>query len=195
MTATGTQALETLLAGNLRFRTGNSKLHSYREEQLGDLAQTQSPIAAILACSDSRVAPEVIFDQPLGTVFAARTPGNVNADSVKWMIQIAVEDLHSPLVLVVAHTGCLAVTQIVQGELTGPGGPLRAQISSALTRARSHNPTDLVMATVRENVYVTIERLSNESHELRKAMERGTTVVAGAVYDMHTGKVEVLPSR
>jgi carbonic anhydrase len=195
MMATASRALETLLAGNERFRTANGTPYRYTAKDLAHLADTQSTIAAILTCSDSRVAPEVVFDQPLGTVFAARTPGNVSADSVKWMIDIAVETLGVPLFLVVGHTGCLAVGQVVHGELTGPGGALRAQINSALMRARSANTDDLVLATIEENVYQTIERLSNESHELRLALQNGTTTVVGAVYDMHTGEVRVLPQR
>lgn len=187
--------LETLLIGNERFRTGNGREYRYTKETLSELADSQSPIAAVLTCSDSRVAPEIVFDQPLGTVFAARTPGNVSADSVKWMIDIAVENLGVPLFMVVGHTGCLAVTQIVEGDLTGPGGSLRNQISAAHIYAKSKNPQDIVLATVKENVFITIDRLVNESHQLRMAAEAGRTVIVGAVYDMHTGEVEVLPTR
>jgi carbonic anhydrase len=183
------------MAGNERFRTGSGTLYRYTPRELSALAESQSPIAAILACSDSRVAPEIMFDQPLGSVFAARTPGNVSADSVKWMIDIAVEALEVPLFLVVAHTGCLAVTQVVNGDLTGPGGVLRAQINSALMRARSSDATDLMRATLEENVRETIARLSNESNELRTAIARGKCTVAGAVYDMHTGEVQLLEPR
>lgn len=195
MTATGSRSMDTLLEGNERFRTGNGTLVRYTPERLRQLAESQSPIAAILACSDSRVAPEVVFDQPLGTVFAARTPGNTSADSVKWMIDIAVDELGVPLFLVVGHTGCLAVTQVVQGELTGPGGPLRAQINSALMRARSFGTRDLLRATIEENVRETIDRLRNESYELRRAVESGRTQVMGAVYDLHSGEVRVLEPR
>jgi carbonic anhydrase len=136
-----------------------------------------------------------MFDQPLGSVFAARTPGNVSADSVKWMIDIAVEALEVPLMLVVAHTGCLAVTQVVEGDLTGPGGVLRTQISAALMRAKSMQAPDLMRTTLEENVYETITRLSNESNELRTALARGKCTIAGAVYDMHTGRVHILGER
>lgn len=190
-----TKELETLLAGNERFRTGNGRTYSYTEETLRLLAGEQRPVAAVLTCSDSRVAPEIIFDQPLGTMFAARTPGNVSADSVKWMIDIAVENLEVPLFLVVGHTGCLAVTQVVNGEFAGPGGTLRVQISSALSRAKSESPADLVLETVKHNVFETIERLKQESHELRTAMKSEKTVVRGAVYHMETGEIEILEVR
>ena len=83
----------------------------------------------------------------------------------------------------------------MHGELTGPGGALRTQINSALMKAKSANKHDLMRATIEENVYQTIERLSNESNELRMAVQNGTTTVVGAVYDMHTGEVRVLPQR
>ena len=160
-----------------------------------EIARGQKPLAAIVACSDSRVAPEVVFDQPLGAVFAARTPGNVSADSVKWMIEIAVKELDVPLLLVIGHTGCLAVTQIVEGQVSGPGGMLRHQISAALIRARSANPDDVMHQTVIENVYQTIDKLCGESYELKQALDAGTTSIIGGVYDIDSGRVDILEQR
>lgn len=195
MTEGAQASLDALLAGNERFRNGKSTRETYSPEQLRELSESQAPIAAIVACSDSRVAPEVVFDQPLGTVFAARTPGNVSADSVKWMIDIAVDELKVPLLLVMGHTGCLAVTQIVNGEMTGAGGRLRHQIGTALSRAKSKDPEDLLYQTVIENVYQTIRMLREESEELKKALRNGTTSITGAVYDMETGRVDILAER
>ena len=195
MTSDAQASLDQLLAGNERFRNGESTRETYSLEQLKEIAQGQKPIAAIVACSDSRVAPEVVFDQPLGTVFAARTPGNVSADSVKWMIDIAVEELHVPLLLVMGHTGCLAVTQIVEGKLTGPGGRLRNQINTAISRARSRGTGDLMHYTTVENVYQTIRILCDESRELQRALSSGTTSIIGSVYDMETGRVDILEER
>ena len=188
-------SLDVLLAGNERFRNGKSTRETYSLAQLQKIAKGQKPLAAIVACSDSRVAPEIVFDQPLGTVFAARTPGNVSADSVKWMIEIAVKELKVPLLLVIGHTGCLAVTQIVEGQASGPGGMLRHQISAALIRAQSANPDDLVRQTVVENVYGTIGKLLDESYELKKAIANGTTSITGGVYDMESGRVDILEPR
>lgn len=189
------EALEQLREGNERFRTGSGVHRVYDPAALSELSRAQSPIAAILACSDSRVSPEIVFDQPLGSVFAARTPGNVHADSVKWMLDIAVGNLDVPLVLVVGHTGCLAVSQIVAGQLTGPGGPLRSQIQAAYLRVRGVSEGDVLRAAVTENVYETVSRLKNDSWELRRAMGGGKVAIKGAVYDMETGAVEFLPDR
>ena len=71
-----------------RFRTGQSRAVAYSPDQLRQLSEKQTPKVAIIACSDSRVTPEVVFDQPLGTVFASRVPGNVASDSAKWMLEI-----------------------------------------------------------------------------------------------------------
>ncbi|MCH7904658.1 MAG: carbonic anhydrase [Armatimonadetes bacterium] len=195
MTDDAKASLDVLLAGNERFRNGKSTRETYSLAQLQEIAKGQKPLAAIVACSDSRVAPEVVFDQPLGTVFAARTPGNVSADSVKWMIEIAVDELKVPLLLVIGHTGCLAVTQIVEGQASGPGGMLRHQISAALTRARSVNKDDVMYQTIIENVYQTISKLREESYELKKAIANGTTSIIGAVYDMESGRVDILEQR
>ncbi len=195
MIETAQEALEALARGNERFRTGESLLRKYSSAELEQIALGQRPRAAILACSDSRVAPEVVFDQPLGSVFAARTPGNVSADSVKWMLDIAVGELGVPLVLVVGHSGCLAVSQIVHGKITGPGGALRAQILGALLKARGAPEGELIHATVVENVYQTVSRLRDESWELRRAIGGRRASIAGAVYEMTTGAVEFLPER
>ena len=194
MTEDAQASLDLLLAGNERFRNGESTRETYSLEQLKEIAQGQKPIAAIVACSDSRVAPEVVFDQPLGTVFAARTPGNVSADSVKWMIDIAVEELHVPLLLVMGHTGCLAVTQVVHGNLTGPGVTLRRQIDKAMRRAKSTGG-DLQQDTTVENVYQTILDLRETTYGLKRAQDRGLTSIIGSVYDMETGKVDILDER
>lgn len=195
MTEAAKVSLDELLAGNERFRNGESTREIYSPEQLREIAKGQKPIAAIVACSDSRVAPEVVFEQPLGTVFAARTPGNVCADSVKWMIDIAVENLHVPLLLVMGHTGCLAITQVVEGNLTGPGVTLRRQIDKAMTRAKSLEGDDLMLDTAVENVHLTIELLREGTHELRRAQNRGLTTILGCIYDMQTGKVDILEER
>src|SRR2546421_9902116 len=102
---------DMLVAGNERFRSGNGGQHPYSPANLEILASTQQrPIAAVLACSDSRVAPEIIFDQPLGGLFSSRVPGNCVADSARWALEMAVVDLEVPLVVVLGHTGSLAIS-------------------------------------------------------------------------------------
>src|SRR5579862_2108274 len=114
--------LQQLLDGNERFRTGRPKQQLYTEERLRDIASHQKPIAGVIACSDSRITPEVVLDQPLGNLFASRVPGNVASDSAKWMLELAVGEFHVPLVVVMGHTHCLAVGSLLDGDKGGAGG-------------------------------------------------------------------------
>src|SRR5580704_746020 len=112
----GQQVLDELLAGNNRFRMGKGRSYVYSPDHLKALAANQKPIAAVIACSDSRITPEIVFDQPLGALFASRVPGNVASDSAKWMLELAVGEFHVPLVMVMGHSGCLAVGQLLDGD-------------------------------------------------------------------------------
>lgn len=191
MTADADDALDTLLKGNQRFATGNSIHRIYGETERIEIAEDQRPFAAVVACADSRVAPEVVFDQPLGAIFCARVPGNVAADSALWMVDIAT-DFDIPLVLVVGHTNCLAVGQIVRGEERGVGGPLRSMISYAVFQAQRQSPTDLMQAALEENVRQTVEELPKRCASLHRAVVDGKCVVLGAIYEMESGEVRML---
>ena len=184
-------SLEILYEGHRRFREGAPQTRAYTPEDLDRIATRQRPVAAIVACSDSRVAPEILFDQPLGSVFASRVPGNVASDSAKWMLEIAVSELHVPLVMVLGHTGCLAVGQIVEGR-SGPGGSMRLDVQKALHRARLDNPPDVYRAAVEQNVLLAVENLRRDSYAVQRALERREVGIIGAVYDMAAGEVTLL---
>ena len=186
------EALEQMHEGHRRFREGRPLATAYTQEQIRELSVKQYPIAAVVACSDSRVAPEILFDQPLGSIFASRVPGNVASDSAKWMLDIAVTEIKVPLVIVLGHTGCLAVGQIVEGKIGGSGGMLRSDVQKAVHRARLENPEDLYLQSVIENVGLTVENLKRDSYAVQKAFERGEFGLIGAYYDMPTGEVVLL---
>jgi carbonic anhydrase len=186
------ESLAQLIAGNDRFLRGTSQLRPYTPEELRDLAAGQEPIAAIIACADSRVTPEIIFDQPLGKLFVSRTPGNVASESSKWMLDIAIEEMKVPLLVVVGHTGCLAAQQVVDGKITGSGGMLRLQIAQAAALARGAPHDDLYVQTVIENAKETVRRLSEDSWPLHAALLEGRAAAVAALYRMETGRVEWL---
>ncbi len=183
-------ALSRLLEGNERFRTTGSGLQPYTAAHLHELAIEQVPFAAIIACSDSRVSPEIIFDQPLGALFVSRVPANVASDGTKWMIDLAVGSFQVPLVLVLAHTGCLAVKQIVENK-PGPGGSLRDRVHAAMHHVASGEPETLYERTIVANAKKTCRDLLEESSALEKAVKAGITEVRTALYDMETGRVLV----
>ena len=186
------KALEELLAGNARFRTGKPNQRTYELEHLEDLANGQKPIAAVVACMDSRVTPEIVFDQPLGSIFVARVPGNVASDSAKWMLELAVGEMHVPLVMVVGHTGCLAIGQLLDGDKGGPGGALRQEIQFAVFEAKSKNPTDLYREAVIQNAKHTVEKLKRDSLAVYQAIENKQCEIVSALYEMKTGEVHLV---
>jgi len=186
------QVLDDLLDGNQRFREGHMHSHSYTPEALLYISRNQAPKAAIIACADSRVSPDLIFDQPLGSIFASRVPGNVASDSAKWMLDIAIQEFKVPLVMVMGHTGCLAVGQLLDGDKGGAGGLHRYSVLTAVYRAKEKNPADLYLEAVEQNVRQTVEHLARESHTVRNAIEQGITSIVGAVYEMETGTVYLL---
>lgn len=186
------EALAELWEGHQRFCGQAIAARNYKQEHLGHLVQNPSPIAAIVACSDSRVAPEILFDQALGQLFVSRVPGNVASDGTKWMLEIAVSELKVPLVIVLGHTHCLAVGQMVEGKIGGAGGALRLDVQKAVHRAKMGQDKDVFKSAVRENVLLTLENLHRDSFATQKAIERGELGLVGAVYDMDTGAVELV---
>ncbi|MCB8933432.1 MAG: carbonic anhydrase [Chthonomonadaceae bacterium] len=181
--------LEELKEGNRRFREGRSQHRTYSQPELAHLAAGQAPRAAIVACSDSRVVPEVLFDQPLGALFVSRVPGNVASDGTRWMIEIAMSAFEIPLVVVLGHTGCLAVKSIVEDTSGSEGGLLRLKTIRAVARARMRPGGDLLRTAVEENARSSVEELSQESAILRAAIVGGRTHAVAMVYEMETGTV------
>ena len=113
---TSEAAMATLLEGNDRYVSGTSTATNSPEAR-GDLVAGQSPLAAVVCCSDSRCVPEVVFDQPLGSIFTCAIAGNVVTDEVIASLDYAIDHLQIPLIVVLGHTGCGAVTAAVQGTV------------------------------------------------------------------------------
>jgi len=185
------QVWDSLMAANRRFVAGKPQtrdLVSLRHK----LASGQSPKAIILSCSDSRVGPELIFDQSLGDIFVVRTAGNV-ADAVSLgSIEYAVDHLHSPLLVVLGHQECGAVNAACSGEKM-PSPNLDAiveKISAAVAQAKSYaKADDLVESAIKENVHRSAMDLVANSEIIRNAVKSGKLSVIEAEYELDTGKV------
>src|SRR5437867_2580619 len=188
------QALAELKEGNKRF-VENRMLHPRTdlERIRTTFAEGQNPLAIILTCSDSRVPAEIIFDQGIGHLFVVRVAGNVaNGDEIG-SIEYAVEYLHSPLCVVMGHTGCGAVTAaIAGGRLALNIDQLVRQIKTAVAKTRREKPylfgEDLVNAAVRTNVFESIEELLRSSI-VREHSRRNKLTIAGTIYQMDRGEV------
>lgn len=183
--------LKRLMDGNRRFVEGKSGIGPVTQAHLEELSKAQHPIAAVVACSDSRVSPEIIFDQPLGNLFVSRVPANVASDSAKWMIDIAVGEFKVPVLLVMGHSGCLAVQQVLAGT-EGSGGLLRYQVQAAALEAKRQGEHDLLTRAVEENARRSAQKLREESSPLRDACRNDQILIQAAFYDMRTGTVRLL---
>jgi carbonic anhydrase len=158
-----------------------------------ELASGQHPHAIILTCADSRVAPEIILDQGLGDLFDVRVAGNVAGDAELASIEYAALHLHTPVLVVMGHQKCGAVTAAAEsGEAEGHLPFLIAMIRPAVEKA-SGQPGDLIENAVRINVENVVAQIRRSRPVLAEAVERGELTVVGAVYALDTGKVAWLP--
>ncbi len=194
----GTDALAMLQEGNARFARG-AELHPHTDAlRRHELAQQgQHPYATIVGCSDSRVPVEIIFDQGLGDLFVIRIAGNVIATDEAGSVEYTVEHLHTPLIVVLGHTDCGAVTAVVKGShLLGNVPRLVEHIRPAVELVRSRHPDlsdeKLVPLAVEQNVLHSMEDLLVHSEVIHDALMADRVKVVGAVYDIHTAKVRWL---
>ena len=158
-----------------------------------ELASNQHPHATVLTCADSRVPAEIILDQGLGDLFDVRVAGNVAGEAELASIEYAAVHLHTPLVVVMGHQKCGAVTAAAEGgEPEGHLPSLLGLIRPAVERARAQ-PGDLIDNAVRINVEEVVRQLRGSKPVLAPLVEGGTLTVVGAVYSLDTGKVTWLP--
>ncbi|MBW1780885.1 MAG: carbonic anhydrase [Deltaproteobacteria bacterium] len=190
----GDRALERLLAGNRRYVTSRQNHPNQTPERRAELKDGQNPFAVVLGCSDSRVPPEFIFDQGLGDLFIVRVAGNVVDNMVLGSIEYAVSHLKTPLIVVLAHSNCGAVTATVSAghhELPGQLGYVTASIQPAVDLV-GDLPDDKVNRVSRANAEIAAEQLRNAKPILFDSVEAGTLTVVAAYYHLSTGSVEIL---
>ena len=183
-----------LMAGNARFVAG--KPHAYALKPLRQkLASGQSPNVIVLSCSDSRVPPELTFDQSLGDLFVVRTAGNVADPVGLGSIEYAVAHIHSPVLVVMGHQKCGAVTAACSGEKM-PSTNLDAimkKIGPAVEEAKAYaKGDDLLEAAIKENVFQSAKDLQSNSAIIREAVQSGQLKIIEAIYRFDTGEVERL---
>jgi len=172
-------ALQYLAEGNKRFIENKGITRNTNKEDRNILKDGQKPFAVVVTCADSRVAPEIYFDQKLGDIFVIRNAGNIADAAVLGSIEYAVEHLHSPLVVVVGHSKCGAVT----GALSSGHFPENLQTIIDTIVSNIKDTTDLG-AAIDNNVNSTVD-LIKENHIVE---EVGAKVI-GAHYNIESGEV------
>ena len=189
---TADQALQRLIAGNARYVAGSPTHPDQTPQRRAELAKGQSPFAIVLTCSDSRVAPELFLDQGLGDLFVIRNAGNILDDHVIGSMEYAVEHLHVPLVLVVGHEKCGAVSAAVAGgEAPGHIRSVVEALEPAVELVKNL-PGDKVDNAVRANAQRGAEILTHVGPFLKEAISHAKLVVVAARYELATGRLEIL---
>lgn len=190
------EALERLRDGNRRFVSGErGNAESVSQARRAELVAGQNPFAAIVACSDSRVPVELLFDQGLGDLFVVRVAGNIVAPSQIGSIEFATAKLGTRLVVVLGHSNCGAVDTTLQ-SLTSPGEPnspnlqaivdsIRPALEPLVSAEGPINLRDAVAANVRQSA----AQLREGSDVLRDLVESGEIMIVGAKYSIETGEV------
>ncbi|MBK7995382.1 MAG: carbonic anhydrase [Blastocatellia bacterium] len=186
-------ALDKLLQGNDRYINGNFAPRDLTKAKLAELAKGQNPHTIILTCSDSRVIPELFFDQSVGDLFVIRTDGNVLDKSVVvGSMEYAAEKLGTSLIMVVGHENCDAVLTATKEEpATGNKQFIVNEIKPALAKAKTLG-SDLVNKTAEENVKLIVENLPKRSEILTNLVNDNKLKIAGGIYSLTEGKVTIV---
>ncbi len=192
------EALTALKNGNSRYVDGKRVYQHLDQKRRKETAEKgQFPFATIITCSDSRVPVENVFDAGVGDIFVIRVAGNVVNTDEAGSIEYGVDHLHTPVLVVLGHTGCGAVTAVVKGaELNGNIPRLVDNIIPAVEKAKKEfgdQYTDaLLNASIKNNVWQSIEDLLKTSHISAELVKEGKLKIVGAIYHLDNGQVEWL---
>lgn len=196
------ESFQILKEGNERFVSGASSHERQDQQRVKDLVKGQHPKAIVVGCSDSRVSPEIVFDQGLGDLFTIRTAGNVMSDYEEGSIEYAVEHLHTPLVVVMGHLGCGAIQALLDhaDDKDEDLAQSTAHVTRIIEKLKSEVEEQEVLHTagknselaVFANVKNGVKQLRDSDPILKEAYEKGEINIIGAVYHIETGEVEYL---
>ena len=192
----GSEALHRLIEGNARYAANAPNERDFSSGRAARVT-AQFPIAAILSCADSRVAPELVFDQGPGDLFVVRVAGNCLNTDLLASLEYAVEMLGVPLAVVLGHSGCGAVKaaiKVMKEDATLPGHlpELIRTIKPAVVVAGKAPSGDLLDNAIVENVRRTVAALTRANPIIKPTHAAGHLMIVGGVYDLATGKIAFL---
>ena len=187
---TPNDALTELKSGNKRFVDGRLINTNYKE-QIENTKSDQHPHSLILSCLDSRVPPEIIFDQGIGNIFVARVAGNIEDPNILGSMEFATKVKGTKLIVVMGHNKCGAVKGAIDNAELGNLTQLVNQIKPAITGDKSN--TDLMLdETAKTNVKMTINDILKNSPVINELVKAGSVKILGAFYDLTSGKVSFI---
>ena len=190
------EALHRLMAGNARYRAGQTPAKDYAAGRASRVT-THRPIASILSCADARVGPEFIFDQGPGELFVVRVAGNILESEGLASLEYAAEFLGSPLIFVLGHEQCGAMEaaiKVVNDNASLPGHlpGLIDLLKPAVIEAKKGDPAHLLNAAIAENVRQMVRRVGSAQPMLSEMVAAGKVKVAGGVYSIAKGAVTMV---
>jgi carbonic anhydrase len=191
------EALARLMAGNRRFVSGESKHPHFGKDWRKRLAGGQKPFATILGCSDSRVPPELLFDQGFGDLFVIRIAGNIIDTDVTGSIEYGVDHLRTRLVVVMGHDGCGAVTAALQADedLKAEPNEIRSLVDKIKPATKSVSTSLEFPVRLKQSVEANVRasvKLLKAVPDLAKAEKAKAAKIIGCVYDIESGRVRTL---
>ncbi|MEA3423393.1 MAG: carbonic anhydrase [Bacillota bacterium] len=186
------QALELLINGNKRFESGELQHPDRDAKRRMEGLSGQNPFAVVVGCSDSRVPPEILFDQGIGDLFVIRVAGNIIDDAVIGSVEYAVKQLETPLVMVMGHNLCGAVQTAIAGVKESKYIEVIAEKIQPAIDAVSLDETDYLDKVIRKNVELMVDKLTTSSQILNNSLKSGEIAFIGGYYDIATGKFEIL---
>jgi len=190
------EAISKLKEGNGRYTSGNLQHPGQTSERRAELAKTQHPFATILSCSDSRVPPEIVFDQGLGDLFIVRVAGNVINDEGLGSVEYSVDHLGTRLILVLGHQSCGAVK--AARETIAAKGKAPGHIQSLVTAIKpavEATAKDDLETTIKANVKHVVDTLRASTPILKAKVDSGDVKVIGGYYSLDTGAVTFLDEK
>jgi carbonic anhydrase len=190
------EAIGRLKAGNERFLAGTS-FNCDLLAQVHESAHGQAPFAAILGCIDSRVPPELVFDQRIGDVFCARIAGNFVDTDILGSLEFATKVTGARAIVVLGHSSCGAIKGAIDdvklGNITAMLANIRPAVDAVKTDGeRTSANYKFVQAVAEENVHRSIAQLTGRSEVLAGLVKEGQLRIVGAMHDLETGKVTFL---
>jgi carbonic anhydrase len=189
---TGDEALQKLIEGNRRHLSGEFTITQRLAERRQQVAKAQHPFAAILGCSDSRLPPEIVFDHSLGDLFVVRVAGNIVDMNGLASLEFAATQFATPLILVLGHARCGAVAAaLAETKVPGHIVSLVDAIKPAVAMSKGQ-PGDPLDNAIRANIRHTVDDLKTSQPILGDLVKAGTLKVVGALYNLDTGKVEII---
>ena len=190
----GSGSIEDLLSGNMRCVEGKFLQKQSGDDYRKELTKGQKPHAVVVTCSDSRVSPEIVFDQDLGHIFVIRTAGNV-VDSIEiGSIEYAVEHLHAPLIVIMGHESCGAVKAAIEhkGKPEGNIGEIIKKILPAVKQAKASHKAgdDIAYSVTVGNIRNVAKEIKAKSKIISREAGEGKVQIIGTYYSISSGKIE-----